>query len=419
MNRDAAMRRHALHERLPHQGVAKSVPRVRDDQDSPAERRVEQGEGFRFREAGQGHDLHRVQVVARQSDAFEHRQRSRVEVHEVGADRIPEGRGDRDRPVAHVTSRELASKKRMTLRQRDDSVGDHGRGSRFRLCSDNRDHVLGGQGTQCDLDEPTSALEPREAGDEPRRQLPLAMSEHHQERVARVRTDLEQDLRAGFVGEMGVVDDQDEPPCTDGRPQQLHESAGDTMTRQGAVDGGSRARQRRELRERRARTRGQRREPPWIFADQSVDHRAERPVRVRLRGAPHGDGAKTGLLGHRGHLATQERLSDAGRPPNREHAHLTGQVGAQQRRATSQLHLPPDEGRLDAIDPFEASLVQHLGLGTGRNSELRCENRPQPAIPTDGAWEIVCVQRVLDHRTVGRLVRGLELDEALPTTAEA
>jgi Bacterial-like globin len=77
MHFESLMRRNLLDQRLADQFVAEAVARVRDDEHSSGERKIEQCERLRLGPLRQGDDGRRIECVAGEREALEQRQRGR------------------------------------------------------------------------------------------------------------------------------------------------------------------------------------------------------------------------------------------------------------------------------------------------------------------------------------------------------
>jgi hypothetical protein len=200
MDREPLVWRELVHQRLADQLVTKPVARAGDHQGPRPERDVEQRERLRFRGAGQRQNAGRIEIVARQRQAPQHRHRALVQVDEPGGDGVS-GRRDERRDARNGASGELEHEEGVALREIDDPIDDLGIPRRGRARRHERGRIVAIERAEVALHCPAAPGQPRHPpGEDLGTLTPSAASTCRAQRLGVRARGLSRRLTAGPVG---------------------------------------------------------------------------------------------------------------------------------------------------------------------------------------------------------------------------
>ena len=416
VNPDPVVRGELLDEGPADQIVPEPVAGVGDDQGAGREGGVEQREGLRFCQPGQGPDMGRVQVVAGDREAAQQRGGGHVEIEEPRRHRVPDRRRH-CRSTGDGGARQLQGEEGVALRQLDDP-GQHRR-LRCHGCAglDQRGHLAAVERAEIDPDHAPCPVQ---------RVDPVSQGGAHDVRAMRQDADHGQPaggageehagLDGGVVGQVRVVEDQQH--AGGGAPTGVHQPANGADHHVPGEPALGAVRRRCQRDQRRSRPVPDGVEQAAVAAQELPDGLRQGGVRAAPGGGCDRDSQPTALPCLGRDAPAQRRFADPSRTAHHQRSQLAPLRGRNRGRGPSQLQLPAHEGRHALAEPGDALLVERPAFGAGRQPELTLQGCTQTPVPADRGGSIPAHQGRAHELPMGLLVGRLNRQQPLPLPAQ-
>jgi len=290
--------RRLVGEGLANELVAEAVTRVRHDEDSRVQRRVEKGERLTFTEPAQRDQAGQVEFAGGDGQLGQAVHRGAVEVDEALTDRLAHGGGERAQSARRRRPRQLEGEERVALGGPLDLLH---RGRLERARGSERDEARDLLRLQW------AEVEPRrvDVGDEPgkaargrRRRAPGALREQDQQAATGGSgEELVKDVRRGLVAQVSVFDEQHGRRRRDRQPQRTTHRCDHLMAGERAAQRGRGGGHRRQLGQYRPRALWKRAERTFPVGQELLDGHRQRCVGGTRRYAGGHHHAPAGIPG--------------------------------------------------------------------------------------------------------------------------